>query len=123
MPVDSPANLPDSFVFINTCQSLFCELASQPFSIQDKYGSDTIRVRTDGGVAVLQNLNGVERINDYGQVQELRMASDCDSQELLAEVMSRTRVRSFEIVKPSLHDIFIRIAGPEATEVNNAEDT
>jgi ABC-2 type transport system ATP-binding protein len=91
-------------------------------SIQDKYGSDTIRIRTDGGVAALKNLNGVERINDYGQLQELRMASDCDSQKLLADIMSRTRVRSFEVVKPSLHDIFIRIAGPEAKEVNNAKD-
>jgi ABC-2 type transport system ATP-binding protein len=91
-------------------------------SIQDKYGSDTIRIRTDGGVAALKNLNGVERINDYGQLQELRMASDCDSQKLLAEIMSRTRVRSFEVVKPSLHDIFIRIAGPEATEVDHAKD-
>jgi ABC-type uncharacterized transport system ATPase subunit len=34
--------------------------------------------------------------------------------------MSRTRVRRFEIAKPSLHDIFVRIAGPEAREVNHA---
>jgi ABC-2 type transport system ATP-binding protein len=92
-------------------------------SIQDKYGSDTIRIRTDDGVAVLQNLRGVEKINDYGQVQELRMAPDCDTQEVLAAIMARTRITSFDIVKPSLHEIFLRIAGPEAREVNHAQDT
>jgi ABC-2 type transport system ATP-binding protein len=92
-------------------------------SIQDKYGSDTIRIRTDDGVAALQNLRGVERINDYGQVQELRMAPDCDTQEVLAAIMARTRITSFDIVKPSLHEIFLRIADPEAREVNHAQDT
>jgi len=92
-------------------------------SIQDKYGSDTIRIRTDDGVAALQNLKGVEKINDYGQVQELRMAQDCDAQEVLAAIMGRTRITNFDIVKPSLHEIFLRIAGPEAREVNHAQDT
>jgi ABC-2 type transport system ATP-binding protein len=92
-------------------------------SIQDQYGSDTIRIRTDDGVAALQNLKGVEKINDYGQVQELRMAPDCDPQEVLAAIMARTRITSFDIVKPSLHEIFLRIAGPEAREVNHAQDT
>lgn len=92
-------------------------------SIQDSYSSDTIRIRTEDGTAVLQDLKGVEKINDFGQVQELRMASDCNPQQVLAAIMSRTRVRSFDIVKPSLRDIFMRIAGPEAEEVNHAQDT
>jgi len=92
-------------------------------SIQDKYSSDTIRIRTEDGTGVLKDLKGVEKINDFGQVQELRIAPDCDTQQVLAAVMSRTRVLSFDIVKPSLHDIFIRIAGPEAKEVTYAQNT
>jgi len=92
-------------------------------SIQDDYGSDTIRIRTDDGIAVLKNLNGVDKINDFGQLQELRMAPDCDPQEVLAAIMSRTRVSSFDVVRPSLNDIFLRIAGPEAREVNYAQST
>ena len=89
-------------------------------AIQDQYGSDTIRMRTDGGMRALANLEGVERINDFGQIQELRMARGCDPQNVLASVLSRTAVRSFEIVKPSLHDIFLRIAGPAGKEANHA---
>jgi ABC-2 type transport system ATP-binding protein len=89
-------------------------------SIQDGYGSDTIRIQTEDGAVALQNLNGVEKISDFGQLQELRMAPDCDPQDVLAAIMSQTHVRSFDIVRPSLHDIFLRIAGPEAREVNHA---
>jgi len=89
-------------------------------SIQDEYGHDTIRVRSEDGKAVLQNLNGVDRISDFGQMQELHMAGGRDPQEVLAAIMARTRIKSFEVARPSLHDIFVRIAGPEAKEVEDA---
>jgi len=88
--------------------------------IQDAYGTDTIRIRTSGGIQVLTDLKGVEKISDFGRVQELRMEPGFDSQDILRRIMERTTVRSFDVVKPSLHDIFIRIAGPEAREVNHA---
>ncbi len=89
-------------------------------AIQDKYGHDTLRVSTEGGLPALRGLKGVEGVNNYGRIQELRMAENCDPQALLAEIMSRTRVKSFEVAKPSLHDIFVRIAGPEAKEASDA---
>ena len=89
-------------------------------TIQDQYGDDTLRVRIDGDGDVLQDIPGVQRIRNYGRSQELRMDNGCDSQQVLAAIMSKARVRHFELTKPSLHDIFVRIAGPEAEEVNNA---
>jgi len=89
-------------------------------SIQDKYGSDTLRLRTEAGMTALQDLEGIEKVTDYGRMQELRVQPDSDHQKILAEVMSRTRLLSFELSKPTLHDIFIRIAGPEAKEANHA---
>ncbi|HUT23035.1 MAG TPA: ATP-binding cassette domain-containing protein [Sumerlaeia bacterium] len=89
-------------------------------AIQDDYGTDTIRVRTDDGAAALRDLEGVDKINDFGRMQELHMTRDCDPQRVLAAILSRTRVQSFEIVNPSLHDIFVRIAGPEAKEAHHA---
>ncbi len=89
-------------------------------SIQDRYGNDTIRVAASGGLQFLQELPGVEKVRDLGQVQELRMARGCDPQEVLRTLVARTSVSSFSIAKPSLHDIFVRIAGPEAAEAPNA---
>jgi ABC-2 type transport system ATP-binding protein len=85
-------------------------------SIQEQYGTDTLRLSCEGGRAMLDDLKGIEKISDFGRMQELRMTRTCDPQEILATVMARTRVNSFEVAKPSLHDIFVRIAGPEARE-------
>lgn len=85
-------------------------------SIQDNYGSDTFRIRAEGGASNLGNLDGVEKITDFGQLQELRIHPEFDHQKILSEIMSRTRVYSFELARPTLYDIFLRIAGPEAKE-------
>lgn len=89
-------------------------------SIQDKYGNDTVRLQTESGIDALTGIQGVEKINDYGQVQELRLGPGTETQYVLAEVMKKTRVLKFEVTRPSLHDIFIRIATPERKEENHA---
>ena len=90
-------------------------------SIQDQFGNDTIRVSAEVGSQFLDGLPDVEMVRDLGQVQELRIARGCDPQQVLRTLIGRTRVNSFSIMKPSLHDIFVRIAGPEAGEANLAE--
>jgi len=89
-------------------------------SIQDRYGDDTLRVRVDDDGAWMRSIPGVEQIRNFGRMQEIRMAAGTDSQDILASIMARTRVDQFEVAKPSLHDIFVRIAGPEVEEVNHA---
>ncbi|MAG55102.1 MAG: ABC transporter [Planctomycetes bacterium] len=82
--------------------------------IHAREGTDVIRVETAGGVAALQAIPGVSDVRDLGRAQELRYATD--PQELLRALVDRGEVRRFEIARPSLHDIFLRIAGPEASE-------
>jgi ABC-2 type transport system ATP-binding protein len=69
----------------------------------------------------LDTLPDVERVRDLGQVQELRMAPACDPQRVLQTLIGRTRIHSFSIMRPSLHDIFVRIAGPEAAHEEHAQ--
>ncbi len=88
--------------------------------IQDQYGNDTLRIQTDLGIGALEGVKNIEKLNDFGQVQEVRLSPAADSQAILAEVMSRTRVLKFEVTRPSLQDIFIRIAAPERKEDSNA---
>jgi len=84
-------------------------------SIQDSYGFDTVRVRVEGGS--LEALRGVEKVTDFGRHQELRLDKGTDPQAVLRELMQRGRVDRFERTRPSLHDIFIRIANPAAEDV------
>jgi ABC-2 type transport system ATP-binding protein len=89
-------------------------------SIQDLYGSDTVRVRLDGDGNHLEDLRGVLKVTDFGRWQELRLDRGTDTQQLLAALMSRGKVRHFELARPSLQDIFVRIARPEVEENNHA---
>lgn len=83
--------------------------------IQSIYGYDTIRVRTEAGTAALEDLAGVIEVNDLGNSQEVRWGGD--PQDLLAALSARTRISHFEIARPSLHDIFVRIASPDEAPV------
>jgi ABC-2 type transport system ATP-binding protein len=86
-------------------------------SIQDRYGSDTIRLRVEGNGFDPRTVHGVEKVTDFGRLQELRMAAKTDPQAVLAELMKRGRVMHFEVTRPSLHDIFVRIASPDAADM------
>jgi ABC-2 type transport system ATP-binding protein len=81
--------------------------------IQAQYGFDTVRVRTAAGAAALGGIAAVQSVNDYGQLQEIRLSGD--PQRFLQDLAARTTVYHFEITRPSLHDIFVRIARPTDT--------
>ena len=86
--------------------------------IQEQYGTDTVRVRLAEGNVSLEGLPGVEQITDHGRMQELRLRrGHGDTRELLTALMQRGHVQHFEVTRPSLHDIFVRIAGVEEGEV------
>jgi ABC-2 type transport system ATP-binding protein len=81
-------------------------------SIQSVYGEDTVRVELEGPTQRLDDLPGVVKATDFGRLQELRLERGADAQALLARLMERGRVRRFEQTRPTLHDIFVRIARP-----------
>jgi ABC-2 type transport system ATP-binding protein len=81
-------------------------------SIQDAYGSDTVHVRLDGPAVALEDVPGVVKATDFGRWQELRLEAGTDPQQVLAALMQHGRVRHFELARPTLHDIFVRIARP-----------
>jgi ABC-2 type transport system ATP-binding protein len=83
--------------------------------IQSQYGQDTVRVRTAAGLAALDGLPGVDAVTDAGNFQDVRTTGD--PQALLARLVQRTAVYHFELKKPSLHDIFVRIVKPDAGDV------
>jgi ABC-2 type transport system ATP-binding protein len=83
-------------------------------SIQQQFGDDTIRVDAEDGASILSSLPDIEKLRDLGRIQEVRISRGADPQEVLRALATRTRVSSFAVVKPSLEDIFVRIAGPEA---------
>jgi ABC-2 type transport system ATP-binding protein len=89
-------------------------------AIQETYGSDTVRVRLEGAGGLLHTIPGVRTVADFGRWQELRLEPGTDTQRVLAGLMTRGKVLHFELTRPSLQDIFVRIASPATGENNDA---
>jgi len=80
--------------------------------IRDRYATRMARVETDASNEVLQGLPGVAAVVDRGRMRDVELKDSPES--FLAALVACARVRHFELVRPSLHDVFVRIAGPGA---------
>jgi ABC-2 type transport system ATP-binding protein len=88
--------------------------------IQSAHGHDVVRVRTAASAEELAAVPGVAAVRDQGNVQELELVAD--PQQVLRALGERTSVYQFEIARPSLHDIFLRIARPERSPAPAPEE-
>src|ERR1700740_2624697 len=55
-------------------------------SLQDVYGSDTVRVRLEGTGESLDDLPGVVKVTDFGRWKDVRLERGADPQQLLAHL-------------------------------------
>jgi ABC-2 type transport system ATP-binding protein len=82
-------------------------------SIHTRYPANHVRVRLENPEADLPPLSGVQSIERVGRFYEFILDDERMSQNLLRQLASQVSLTHFELVKPSLHDIFIHIARPE----------
>jgi ABC-2 type transport system ATP-binding protein len=83
--------------------------------VKSRHGKNTIVLAYEGDGGFLGTLPGVAQLTDFGRYVELRMATGADPQAILREAAARLRVSRFEIVEPSLRDIFVeRVRGQAA---------
>ena len=82
-------------------------------SIQAQYPADRVRIQFEDE-ATMPDVRGITELENNGRFHEFRLENVNHSQDVLSQLMQQRRVAHFEIIKPSLHDIFVRIARPEA---------
>jgi len=75
--------------------------------VKKEHGKNTLVLAFDGDGSFLASLPGVGGITHFGRHVEIRLTEAADPQILLREATARLRVSRFEIVEPSLHDIFV----------------
>ena len=78
--------------------------------LRGRHGSGMVRVESALGAAGLEGLPGVAAVRDLGRVQEVRLGGD--PQELLKALIARGPVSRFELVEPTLKEIFLANAAP-----------
>jgi ABC-2 type transport system ATP-binding protein len=83
-------------------------------AVKAQHGRNSLVLSFDGDGSFLASLPGVLRLSDFGRYVEIRLEDGADPQAVLHAAAARLRVSRFEIVEPSLHDIFVeRVTGHE----------
>jgi ABC-2 type transport system ATP-binding protein len=79
--------------------------------IKGRYGRHNVQIKYDGDARFLQEKRLVESFNDYGNYVEIHLAAGADPQELLHLASANARLDKFELMEPSLEEIFIDVVG------------
>jgi ABC-2 type transport system ATP-binding protein len=92
-------------------------------AIQAQYAANRLRVRFahGGSLPDLKGWAGVDDLQLSGRQIDFRIDRPDRTQEVLRRLVAEGPVEHFEIVKPSLHDIFVRIAAPERSPLLETE--
>ncbi len=85
-------------------------------SIKRDIGKKNVFIEYEGEDSFLNNNNEIVSFDNYGNSVEVHLKESGDPQKLLLAAASSARIRKFEVVEPSLHDIFISTVGPESRE-------
>ncbi len=81
--------------------------------IKASYGKNHVQMQYEGDPA-LEDSALVQSFNNYGNYVEVRLKPGADAQELLRLASSRARITRFELLEPSLEEIFIDVVGKNA---------
>jgi ABC-2 type transport system ATP-binding protein len=115
--MDTVEKLCDSICLVNQGRTV---LQGDLKQIKASYGRSSIQMEYEGQVDFLTDSSLVQSSNNYGNYVELKMQPGVDSQKLLARAMQSAQINRFELVEPSLEQIFIDIVKSSKVVANNA---
>ncbi len=80
--------------------------------VKSSFGRNAVALRVDGAADVLNDKSLVSQLQTSSDEVEAVLAEGIDSQELLQRILATgARITKFELVEPSLRDIFISKVG------------
>lgn len=106
--MDQVEKLCDSICLINKGLPV---LQGELKQIKARYGKSNIQIQYDGNGAFFEHNPLISSYNNYGNYVEVRLAPGADSQQLLKMVTEHSRIDRFELMEPSLEEIFIEVVG------------
>lgn len=106
--MDQVEKLCDSICLVNHGRSV---LKGNLAEVKAGYGKRNVQIDYEGDISFLKSSPLLDAFNDYGNHVEVRLKPSSDSQDLLRETVQRVRVNRFELMEPSLEEIFIETVG------------
>jgi ABC-2 type transport system ATP-binding protein len=103
--METAERLCDDIILINKSRKI---VGGSLRSVKESFGKNMIALRAAGGNGVLEDKNLVSSVIEHADEKELVLAENADAQILLRKLIeSGARVTKFELIEPSLNDIFI----------------
>jgi len=109
--MDQVEKLCDSICLVNRGKAVLQGSLSE---IKNSNGRRFVQIDYEGDGACLAGHPLIDSLNDYGNHAELRLKPGADAQELLQTAMRGLRVIRFQVMDPSLEQIFIERVGEQA---------
>lgn len=108
--MDQVEKLCDSICLINGGRAV---LSGRVREIKQQYPRDHIVMEFEGDSSFLQS-EDVAKAKVYSGHAEIRLKEGADPQKLLAAALPKARIYRFELMEPSLEEIFIQTVGGKA---------
>jgi ABC-2 type transport system ATP-binding protein len=108
--MDQAERLCDAICLINHGRVV---LQGELKKIKASYGKNHVQIECDGDPQ-LEHSDLVQAVNNYGNYVEVRLKPGADAQQLLRQAAERVRISRFELLEPSLEEIFIDQVGKHA---------
>jgi ABC-2 type transport system ATP-binding protein len=119
--MDTVERLCDSICLIDHGKAM---LTGELREVKSRYGRNNVQLEYEGQDGFLNDAELVQSFNNYGKYVEVRMKPGADAQKLLHKAAATCRINKFELMEPSLEEIFIDVVGksevPEGTHRANA---
>lgn len=102
--MDSAEKLCDEIMLINKGKNI---LSGKLSDIKKGFGKKNIHLEYDGKDDFLTSSEMIKKFDNFGNYVEVQLKKDTNSQDFLNEIVNSIAIKKFEIVEPSLNDIFI----------------
>jgi ABC-2 type transport system ATP-binding protein len=78
--------------------------------VKSRYERDHVVINFEGDASFLQH-PAIQSFKDYGGQAEIKLKPHVDAQDLLRAAIAKASISRFELMEPSLEEIFIRTVG------------
>ncbi len=102
--MESAEKLCDAICLINKGRKV---LEGEVKQVKRNFGRNNVILAYDGKSDFLKNNGVIERYNDSGNYVEIQLHPGANPQTLLAAALQQAEIFRFEVVEPSLHEIFL----------------
>jgi ABC-2 type transport system ATP-binding protein len=89
--------------------------------VKAKFGRNSVQMSFEGDGHFIASLPGVKQMREFNTYVEIQLTGDVPPHEILRTAAEQLKVSRFEVMAPSLYDIFIEQAKVDPAELDAAK--